>query len=195
SKLSKKYYCPVILLSSCNEQAVGSGRSINNINIHQALMASESLLEKFGGHAMASGLTVSKSNLSALSQSLNLHMETRYTEKDFKKTLTIDAILDLDDINFDLAREIDRLRPFGVANPEPVFICKDIHVVSSYLIGNSHRKMVLENTAPVSRHQVEAFHFNINDPDNLPDYYPQIAFKLKINKFKTNAAQIIIENL
>jgi len=195
SKLAKKYFCPVILLSSAGEYAIGSGRSINNINIHQALVENEALLEKFGGHAMASGLTVKKNNLEQLNQNLNQYMEETYSEKDFKKTLTLDAILDFDDINFNLAREIDRLRPFGMANPEPVFLCKDICVKSSYIIGNSHRKMVLEKASPLCHHQVEAFHFNIKDPDNLPDYFPQIAFKLKINKFKASAAQIIIEDL
>ena len=195
SKLSRKYYCPVILLSSAGDQAVGSGRSINNINIHKALLDSEGLLEKFGGHAMAAGLTVKKDNLHALCQRLNRHMESVYTEKDFQKAQVIDDILDFENINFNLAKEMNRLRPFGIANPEPVFLCEDIRVVSSHIIGNSHRKMILEKAASMSHHRVEAFHFNITDPDNLPDYYPKIAFKLKINKFKPSAAQIIIEDI
>ncbi|MCK5695913.1 MAG: single-stranded-DNA-specific exonuclease RecJ, partial [Desulfobacula sp.] len=194
SKLSRKYSCPVILLSSAGDSAMGSGRSINNINILQALIEGKALLEKFGGHAMACGLTVNKVNLQALYQNLNRHMEEIYLEKDFQKILTIDAILDLKDINYNLAKEIDRLRPFGMANPEPIFICENIRVASSYVIENSHRKMVLEKADSVSRHQVEAFHFNISDPNDLPDYYSKIAFRLKVNKFKKASAQIIIEN-
>jgi len=194
SKLSKKYYCPVILLSCTYENAIGSGRSINNINIHKALVESDALLEKFGGHAMASGLTLKKDNLQLLYQNLIRHIEDTYSQKDFKKSMTIDAVLDLDDINFDLANEIDRLRPFGMANPEPVFLCKDIKVASSHIIGNRHRKMILEKAVPIRRHQVEAFQFNISNPDDLPDYYSKIAFKLKINKFKSKSAQIIIED-
>jgi single-stranded-DNA-specific exonuclease len=194
SKLSKKYNCPAILLSSAGDQAIGSGRSVNNINILQALIKNEVLLEKFGGHTMACGLTVNKDNLQILFQSLNRHMEEIYREIDFQKTLSIDAVIDLEDINFNLAKEIDRLRPFGMTNPEPIFICENIRVASSYVIGNSHRKMVLEKADSISRHQVEAFHFNINDPDDLPDYYSKIAFRLKINKFKKTSAQIIIEN-
>ena len=194
SKLSKKYHYPVILLSSAGEYAVGSGRSINNINLYQALLASEALLEKFGGHAMAAGLTVKKDNLELLSQNLNQYMEKIYSEKNYIKTMTIDAILDFNDINFTLAREIDRLRPFGMANPEPVFICRNISVKSSYIIGNAHRKMILEKPGPLCRQQIEAFHFNITNPDDLPDYYSQIAFKLKINKFKPGTVQIIIED-
>ncbi|WP_457551940.1 single-stranded-DNA-specific exonuclease RecJ [Desulfobacula sp.] len=195
SKLSKKYCCPVILLSCAYENAIGSGRSVNNINILKALVENQTLLEKFGGHAMAAGLTVKKDRLPLLCQKLNHHMEKIYSTKDFQKALAIDAILDFDDINFLLAKEIDRLRPFGVANPEPVFICKDIHVKSSFIIGNCHRKMILEKSGSKSLHLVEAFHFNIIDPDNLPDIFPLIAFKLKINKFKTRSAQIIIQDI
>jgi len=195
SKLSRKYFCPVILLSSAAEYAVGSGRSINNINIHQALMKSESLLIRFGGHSMASGLTVKKENLPALHEDLYRHIDKTYSENDFHKVINIDALLDFEDINFNLAKEVDRLRPFGMANKEPLFVCKDIRVKSSYIIGNRHRKMLLENAYSSSSHLVEAFHFNIADPDDLPDFYSKITFKLKINKFKTDAAQIIIEEL
>ena len=194
SKLSKKYFCPVVLLSTGNGDAVGSCRSINHINIHQALTDCEPLLVRFGGHAMASGLTVKKDNLTLLHQRLQTYIETSYSQKDFLKTLTIDAILDPQVIDIRLAREIDRLRPFGIQNPEPVFLCEDLCVASSHIIGNAHRKMILERPN-LSNHKVEAFHFNISDPDNLPVYYPKIAFKIKINKFRTNTVQIIIEDL
>ena len=194
SKLSKKYFCPVVLLSTGNGDAVGSCRSINQINIHEALTECESLLVRFGGHAMASGLTVKKDNLNLLNEKLQTYIEASYSQKDFEKTLTIDAILDPQDIDIHMAREIDRLRPFGIENPEPVFLCEDLHVASSYIIGNSHRKMTLERSG-FSDRPVEAFHFNITDPANLPTYYPKIAFKIKINKFRTNTVQIIIEDL
>jgi len=195
SKLSRKFCRPVILLSCSEKMAVGSCRSINNINIHQALKAHESLLEKFGGHAMASGLTVKTSNLPVLCQRLNDYMELNFTDENFEKKLTIDAVLDFKEINYELACEIDRLRPFGVANPEPVFLCEDATIFSSYLIGGSHRKMVLGKSGSSTSEYVEAFHFNISDPDDTPSFFKKIAFKLKINKFKSNAAQMIIEDL
>jgi len=195
SKLSKKYYCPVILLSSGKDNAVGSGRSINNINIYNALQKNHSLLEKFGGHKMACGLTVKTINLATLYKNLNQYLEETCSKHDFQKTKFIDAVLDFKDINFDLAKEIDQLRPFGMANPEPLFLCRQINVKSSYLIANKHRKMVLEDASFSNHGQVEAFHFNVENPDALPDFYPEIAFKLKISKFKKNSAQIIIEQV
>ncbi|MFH2059705.1 MAG: single-stranded-DNA-specific exonuclease RecJ [Pseudomonadota bacterium] len=194
SKLCRKYYIPVILLSSKGEYAIGSGRSINNISIYKALKQCESLLEKFGGHSLAAGLTVKKENLELLSRNLNDHVESTYSTIDFQKRLAIDAVLDLDDITFELAKEIDRLRPFGMANPEPVFMSENIQVISSFIMGNNHRKMILKKASSPNGQCVEAFHFNVIDPDNHPDYFPRITFKLKINKFKKSAAQIIIED-
>jgi len=200
SRLSKKYYCPVILLSSGKknddeDNAVGSGRSINNINIFTALQQNEALLVKFGGHAMACGLTVKRENLPGLYKKLDHYFTETCSEENFQKTKLIDAVLDFKDINFDLAKAVDQLRPFGIANPEPVFLCKNINVKSSYLIAGKHRKMILENALSSSSDQVEAIHFNINNPDDLPDFFAQIVFKLKINKFKKNSSQIIIEEL
>lgn len=195
SKLTRKYHFPVILLSTAAENAVGSGRSVNGINIHKALKENISILEKFGGHAMAAGLTIKKKHLPLLQENLKLHIQTVYSEKDFKKTVPIDAILSFQDINFDLAKDIDQLRPFGMENPEPIFISKNIHVASSHIIGLNHRKMILEDATSSSDNRIEAFHFNIDNPDDQPDYYPEIAFTLKINKFKANSAQMIIEYL
>ncbi len=195
SRLAKKYYCPVILLSSDKDKAVGSGRSINNINIYKALHKNESLLEKYGGHKMACGLTLKTSHLVTLYKNLNQYLEETCSTQDFQKTKFIDAVLEFKDINFDLAKEVDQLRPFGMANPEPVFLSRQIHVKSSYLIANKHRKMVLEDSSSSNNSQVEAFHFNVDDPDSLPDFYSEIAFRLKINKFKKKSAQIIIEQL
>ncbi len=194
SRLSKKYVCPVFLLSSNAEKAIGSCRSINNINIHEALSENEHLLIKFGGHTMAAGLTAATENLPVLCRELNRYVETVYSDKDFQKIMGIDAVLDLEDITYNLATQIHQLRPFGIANPEPVFLCRDVRVISSYIIGTSHRRMVIKKANSVSQHKVEAFHFNISDPDNLPDHFSKIAFKLKINKFKSQTAQIIIEN-
>jgi single-stranded-DNA-specific exonuclease len=194
SKLARKYSRPVILLSADDDLAVGSGRSLNNINIHQALKAHDSLLEKFGGHAMACGLTVKTEQLPLLAQRLNGYMMLNLSTDSLLKTLTIDAVLEFSDITLELAREIDRLRPFGVANPEPVFLCRDATVFSSYIIGGSHRKMILGRKEEPASATIEAFQFNIPDPDDTPTHFPQIAFKLKINKFKANAVQMILED-
>ncbi|MCG8641422.1 MAG: single-stranded-DNA-specific exonuclease RecJ [Desulfobacterales bacterium] len=193
SKLCRKYHIPVILLSSGADQAIGSGRSIDQINIHEALSRHSDLIVKFGGHAFASGLTVKKENLSTLRKTLKHYFNVTYSDDAFQKTIKIDAVLDLDDITYELATEINRLRPFGVANPEPVFMSENIQVISSFIIGANHRKMILKKASSPNGVPVEAFHFNVDDPEQFPEYFPKITYKLKINKFKNQAVQIIIE--
>jgi single-stranded-DNA-specific exonuclease len=195
SKLAQKYVCPVLLLSCRQEMAMGSGRSINNINIHQALTAHAHLLEKFGGHAMASGLTLASDRLPALMSGLHTHLETHYSSNDFTKTLTIDAELDLADISLELARDLDRMRPFGMANPEPLFLARRLKVVSSQIIGRSHRKMLLQSADSADSPAVEAFHFNTPDILQAPVLYDQVAFRLKLSKFKSCTPQMILEDL
>ncbi|MFN2356377.1 MAG: single-stranded-DNA-specific exonuclease RecJ, partial [Desulfotignum sp.] len=195
SRLSKKYVCPVLLLSCNKDVAMGSGRSINNINIHQALTENAHLLQKFGGHAMASGLTLAKDRLPELVSGMNAHLKAHYTERNFAKTLCIDARIKLDQISFDLALELDRLRPFGMANPEPVFLSKRLRVVSSTIIGRSHRKMLLQQSDNTTGPVVEAFHFNVPDAQQAPVFYDQLTFRLKISKFKANTPQMIIEDV
>ena len=194
SKLARKYVCPVMLLACNGDKAMGSGRSINNINIHQAMTENAHLLEKFGGHAMATGFTLDKNRLPDLVSGLSSHLETHYSKNDFLKTLTIDARISLHDISFDLALELDRLRPFGMANPEPVFLSSRLKVVSSHIIGGSHRKMLLQQADDGTGRVVEAFHFNIPDIRKAPVCYDQLAFRLKISKFKARTPQMIIED-
>jgi single-stranded-DNA-specific exonuclease len=195
SKLSKKYVCPVLLLSCNQTTAMGSGRSINGINIHQALSEHAHLLEKFGGHAMASGLTLAMDRLPDLVSGLTRHMKAHYTHADFSKTVAIDAELDMADICLDLARDLDRMRPFGMANPEPLFLARRLKVVSSQIIGRSHRKMLLQSADTDTGPAVEAFHFNVPDIHPPPVFYDRLAFRLKLSKFKAGTPQMIIEDI
>jgi len=193
SRLSRKYTCPVVLLSLNNGKATGSCRSVNQINIHQALSEHSHLFEKFGGHAMAAGLTLKEENLEDLKPALVAHLDTCYSDADFQKISKVDAQLSIDDMTYALAREIDGLRPFGTANPEPVFLARNLWVASSHIIGTCHRKMFLKGESSV--HQVEALHFNLPSTTDLPAYFSRILFKLKVNKFKAHAAQIIIQEV
>ncbi len=193
SRLSRKYVCPVVLLSLKNGIATGSCRSVNQINIHQALGEISELLEKFGGHTMAAGLTLKEENLEKLKPGLQRYFETHYSDADFAKTVIIDSELALEDITLDLVREIDRLRPFGTANPEPVFMTRNLWVANSHIIGTCHRKMMLKGES--TAYQVEALHFNLPSTTDLPAFYSKILFKLKVNKFKANSPQMIIQDI
>ncbi|WDP86560.1 MAG: single-stranded-DNA-specific exonuclease RecJ [Desulfobacter sp.] len=193
SRLSRKYACPVVLLALKDGQATGSCRSVNQINIHNALMANSDLFERFGGHAMAAGLTLKQENLEQLKPGLVSYFKTHYSIEAYTRKIKVDAELSLEDITHDLAVEINQMRPFGTGNPEPVFLVRNLWVASSHIIGNCHRKMILKGEAGVN--EIEALHFNLSSTKDLPAYYNKILFKLKINKFKADRAQIIIQDI
>jgi single-stranded-DNA-specific exonuclease len=183
----------VVLLNSKEDIAKGSCRSINQINIHQILSEIRDVLENFGGHAMAAGLSVRKENLAHLKPALTKILSLVCTEKDFQPVRKIDAVIGIADITLELVRQIDMLRPFGTGNPEPVFLMENIWVASSMIIGGCHRKMILTDQG--REHQVEALHFNLSDTTCLPEFFPKLIVKLKADRFKIDHVQVIVQDL
>ncbi|MBF0203553.1 MAG: single-stranded-DNA-specific exonuclease RecJ [Desulfamplus sp.] len=124
--------------------ATGSCRSIGNINIHEALCACAVLLENFGGHRMAAGISIKPENIKKFADCFEDQISRLATSEDFIPKIIIDAHIHIDEITASFMEEIERLRPFGTDNPEPLFQCSDVKVVSSFMIGSKHRKMVLK---------------------------------------------------
>jgi single-stranded-DNA-specific exonuclease len=193
SRLARKHGCPVVLLNSKEDIAKGSCRSINQINIHRILSEIRDVLENFGGHAMAAGLSVRKENLAHLKPALTKILSLVCTEKDFQPIRKIDAVIGITDITPELVRQIDMLRPFGTGNPEPVFLMENIWVTSSIILGGCHRKMTLTDQG--REHQVEALHFNLSDTTCLPEFFPKLIVKLKADRFKIDRVQVIVQEL
>ncbi len=194
SKTASKYGRPVILISTSKSPATGSCRSIYALDIYQALSNCSHLLEKFGGHRMAAGITIKKKNIVPFFKEFKEQILLNTPSGGFKKIIPIDCFLDLDEITKSFILEVDRLRPFGNANPEPVFFAKNIKVVSSTIIGSKHRKMVLQKADSPSDKRINALHFNIPDMGNLKTTFEKIAFKVRMNRYNNRAdPQIIIE--
>jgi len=157
------------------------------------LSETRDLLETFGGHAMAAGLSVRKENLSRLKPALADILARVCTERDFKPVQKIDAVIGIGDITPELVRQLDLLRPFGTGNPEPVFLMENLWVASSIIIGGCHRKMTLRDQS--GAHQVEALHFNLSDTTCLPEFFPKLMVKLKADRFKQNRVQVIVQDI
>ena len=115
------------------------------------------------------------------------------TEKDFQPVRKIDAVVGIADITPELVRQIDMLRPFGTGNPEPVFLMENLWVTSSFIIGGCHRKMTLTDQS--REHEVEALHFNLSDTTCLPEFFPKLIVQLKVDRFKADRVQVIVQDL
>ena len=196
ARLAKQYFKPVILISFTNEIGKGSGRSIAGYDMYAGLKSCEDLLEGFGGHPMAAGLTVKADNISAFHKLFEETVRKTTSAEDLTPVVFIDYKLDFDDITNDLLNNIDTLKPFGTANREPLFMAKNVKVVSSKIVGSRHRQMLLKQEDGGTDRLINALQFNIDINKPIRKRYDRMAFHVKWNQWNgSKTIQLIVAEL
>ncbi len=125
SRLVDTYHRPAIVLGVNNGVAQGSARSVDEVSIHEALSACEQHLEKFGGHAMAAGLTLSTDRVEALREDLIEQVNGMLSEAQLTRALRVDAEVTPGDCTLDVFDQLARLAPFGRGNPTPRLLLRN----------------------------------------------------------------------
>ncbi|HHV97552.1 MAG TPA: single-stranded-DNA-specific exonuclease RecJ, partial [Clostridiaceae bacterium] len=158
-RVKEKYNRPAIILTDSKDElcAKGSGRSIEKYNMFEELSKLKDLLEKFGGHQMAAGLTIKKENINELRRKLNEN--SPLTERDLIPKLTIDSRVSISEVSIDLINDIEALEPFGKGNPSPIFGDKSINVERFYIMGSNKNtlKLILNTENNI---RIDALGFN-----------------------------------
>lgn len=141
SRIVEKYSRPAILLCEEDGVARGSGRSIDGFDLFQNLCQCSSLLEKFGGHTYAAGLSIKAENIDKLRKKMNSLAEKMSAECFIEKT-TVDMETDTEEMTIDTAEMLKLLEPFGAGNPVPVFKAENMNVENKKALGSdgSHIK-------------------------------------------------------
>ncbi len=145
SRIVERYARPTILIALEGDLGKGSGRSISAFDLHDALRACAPLLERFGGHRMAAGLTVARDRIGAFREAFNGTARERLRPDDLVPTQRIDAVVRLDEVDFDLERLLRHLEPCGAGNPAPVFGVAGAIVREARPVGTNHLRLVLED--------------------------------------------------
>lgn len=142
-RIKDKYYRPTILLTQSKDESKikGSGRSIEEYNMFEEISKLKELLTAFGGHPMAAGLSLEKSNLNNFRERLN--GQASLTEEDLIPKVYIDIQLPLEYINFNLVEELKILEPFGKGNPKPLFGAKNIGIKRGFILGKNNNVLKL----------------------------------------------------
>lgn len=142
SRLVDRYGRPAVMLSTVDGKIKGSARSIDGFNIYEAFKECEDLLEQFGGHEYAAGLTINKENLEEFRQRINDIAAERLSDEDFEPELKIDCELDLSNVNMRFWKLLSQFEPFGPGNLRPIFVSRDVEVVGvPTIVGKGHLKM------------------------------------------------------
>jgi len=194
SRLAKKFFRPVVLISTKDGIGKGSARSVPGIDLYGGLMACASDLENFGGHSMAAGLKLKDENINLFQENFEKVVKNMTKKINLVPVITIDYELNFDDISDTLIDDLEALKPFGAGNHEPLFTAKNIKVLSSKIVGENHRNMLLKQNSSSKGKGFNAIHFNIDKSKQLNDGFDKIAFRLRWNHWNgTKKAQIIIE--
>ena len=145
-RVKERYHHPVIVFTSVGDGRVkGSGRSIERYHMFEELMKCKDLMERFGGHKMAAGMTLKKEYLQELERRLN--REAALTAEDFRPVVRIDAAMPVGYVTERLIQELSCMEPFGVGNAKPVFAEQHFRVLQGRALGRegSVLKLRVEN--------------------------------------------------
>lgn len=188
SRVTEKYYKPTIILTESNGYATGSARSVKGFDVHSAIEQCSDLLENFGGHMFAAGLSMKMENLPAFQNKFEETVSNMLNGIVPVPEIEIDEELSLDKVNPKFYSIIKQLGPFGPGNMDPVFMCKNVVALEgTRMVGDNHIKMVL---APADHREMAFKGIAFKQGEHLEDLLAgkpfSIAYNMKENEWMGN---------
>lgn len=158
SRLIDHYYKPTIILTQSNGKATGSARSVIGFNIHDAIQQCEALLDTFGGHFFAAGLTLPIEKVSKFIEMFEDVVSNTIQQESLQPIIDIDLEINFSDINYNFYRSLQRFQPYGPENMKPIFktsgvknnrskIVKEEHIKFDVIQSNKHMSGIAFNMA------------------------------------------------
>ncbi len=144
SRLTEKYYRPTVVLTQTNGHVSGSARSVVGFDLYEALSECSDLLDQFGGHKYAAGLTMKPENIVSFQQRFEAVVSASIEPRMLQKEMNIEAVLALSAIDAKFFRILKQFEPFGPQNEAPLFLSKQVHVCgAAMVVGGNHLKMTV----------------------------------------------------
>jgi single-stranded-DNA-specific exonuclease len=190
SRLIETYYRPTVILTESNGFATGSARSVQGYDLYQAIEACSDLLESFGGHMFAAGLTMKKENIKPFMERFEKFVNSTITEEQLVPRVFVDSELSFTEINEEFFSFLNKFQPFGPENMSPVFVSINIYDLgTTRMVGSSgeHLRLDLchESTGPKIFPAIafsQAEHFEYIKAGKPID----ICYSIEMNEFKGN---------
>jgi single-stranded-DNA-specific exonuclease len=195
SRLVHEFFRPVVLISTQTGTGRGSARSIPGFDLYQGLKACSDSMIGFGGHAAAAGLEISTERIPEFQSRFIRIADSRINREQLVPEIVVDGILDIRDITPSLIDEIESLKPYGTGNPEPIFLAKNIRIVSSGIVGKNTRRMTLKPGEGSSGTGISAVQFNIDSLLPVALEIREMVYRLRWNFWNGNRTpQILVED-
>lgn len=168
SRCIERYYRPTVILTEANGFATGSARSIAGFDLYEAICRCSDLLEQFGGHTYAAGLSLKTDNIAEFRTRFEAITQEILSEEDMIPIINVDYLLSFDKIQFKFFNIIQQMAPFGPGNLNPVFVSENVYISGKFrLLKDKHLKMNLMQRG--SDQILDAIGFN------LGHYFDQVA--------------------
>ncbi len=205
SRVTERYGLPSILISfdgsvkdetpTSEDIGKGSGRSVKGMNLVESLMACDDLLIRYGGHELAAGMSIARGNIERFRRRINEVARAQLGEEQLVLQLSAECELSSEDMTMRLAEELERMEPFGVANPVPQFIARDLTVQRIVAMGGGKHTKILLSDGDFS---VYGVYFGIS-PMQLhlsAGERVDVLFQLNINEFQNERSlQLIVQDI
>ncbi|HEY8890579.1 MAG TPA: single-stranded-DNA-specific exonuclease RecJ [Clostridium sp.] len=157
-RVRETFNVPTIILTKGKENPKGSARSIVEYNLFEELIKCKELMENFGGHPMAAGLSIKEENIEKLRQKLN-HICT-LTDEDIQPKVRIDQRMPLSKINYEMIYELELLEPFGKGNSTPLLAEKNIPILKIDILGKNANTLKIKCIMPGVNKWIDGICFN-----------------------------------
>lgn len=142
SRLTEKYYRPTVVLTLSNGLLTGSARSVPGYDLYEALLSCADLLEQFGGHKFAAGLTIKPENIHSFAERFEAYVTATITPDQLSPEIGIDTCIELNQIDGKFQRVLSQMAPFGPLNPAPIFRTDQVMLAGKpYVVGTKHLKL------------------------------------------------------
>lgn len=199
SRLSEEYYRPTVVLTESNGLVSGSARSVSGFDLYRAIESCKDLLENFGGHMYAAGLTLKTEHVGEFSRRFEEYVAANILEEQTYPQLEIDALLEFKDITPKFFRILKQFGPFGPGNMKPLFVSKNVYDYgSSRLVGKEQEHLKMELTDSSSENVMNGIAFRMYEfNDHLKALNPlDICYTLEENTFNNNTSiQLMIRDI
>ncbi|MDN5214566.1 single-stranded-DNA-specific exonuclease RecJ [Fulvivirgaceae bacterium BMA12] len=160
SRCIDKYYKPTIILTESNNKITGSARSVTGFDVYEAIAACSDLLDQFGGHMYAAGLTLSEDNFAQFEKKFEEVVARTITEEQMIPTVEIDQIIDLEAINQKFFNILRQMSPFGPKNMTPVFVSENVYALDRpKIMKEKHIKFLAGQEGSDSKIEIIGFGF------------------------------------
>lgn len=191
SRLARQFNRPAVVITTANGRGKGSARSVDGIDLSAALRQCADLLDQFGGHPQAAGLSLQAANIAAFSTRLETVVAQMAVDRPVEPALAIDAHVPLEQITSDLMHALERLGPFGQGNPFPLFMDTQVRVRACKAVGDRHRRMVLESGDGGKQ---TAIQFNVTADQPAVHRFDKIAYRPQWNRWNgKKSLQLVVE--